>query len=320
MDVIDVRVSATSVKRQPRFRTRIYEVARNLRNDLRDFAETRVFGPTRARRTPFGFVLVGSRSIHHRAMQNGTFERTEVDLVCELLENAQVFVDVGANVGFYSCLARTRGAHVVAVEPQPLNLKYLYGNLLSNGWPDVEVFPVGVAKDPSVVTLYGASTTGASLIANWAGASKRVSQTIPVSTIDIILGSRFLGRNVLIKLDVEGAEYAALQGASMTLRSTPAPTWLVEVCLDEFHPLTPNPNYRATFELFWDNGYEAWTTNSPRRRIERADVYRWCQLGRSDSGVINYLFMRSPTKRTALSSEDANIAADKEARSRTPSA
>jgi FkbM family methyltransferase len=309
----------------PRLVARLYGTARNIRNDLRDLADVRFVQNARAKGTPYGFLLAGSRSTHHRAMQEGRFEAAEVDVLNELFVSADVFVDVGANIGFYSCLARARGAYVIAVEPQPMNLKFLYANLVLNGWPDVEVFPVGVAAQPALATLFGASTTGASLIPGWAGQGKHITQTVPLSTIDILLGSRFAGKRIVIKVDIEGAEYSALRGATTTLRSRPSPAWLVEICLNEFHPVHPNPDYLATFDLFWDQGYEAWTTGTPRRRLERADVKRWSELVRSESGlsksglsesrVINYLFLRSDAM-APRSSEDATTAASHEPTSR----
>ena len=67
--------------------------------------------------TPHGFRLVGNR-----AMQDGTFEAEETALVKQYLGNAEVFVDVGANIGFYTCLARSLGKHTIAVEPLAQNL------------------------------------------------------------------------------------------------------------------------------------------------------------------------------------------------------
>lgn len=77
----------------------------------------------------------------HAAMQSGQFEPEETAVVQQLLDDISDFVDVGANVGFYSCLARANGKQTVAIEPLTANLDYLYANLQANGWNDVEVIP-----------------------------------------------------------------------------------------------------------------------------------------------------------------------------------
>lgn len=258
---------------------------------FRDVSSALLSKPTKMKMTPLGFKLIGSTSIHHIAMQEGTFETEETALFKDLLQSADVFVDVGTNIGFYACLARLAGKHVIAVEPLSKNLDYLYANILANDWTDVEVFPVGLGKSPGLATLYGGSSTGASLIGSWAGSSKLFHRTIPLTTLDILLGTRLAGKSLLIKVDVEGAEYNALLGSVAVMRMQPKPTWVVEICLNEFHPDMMNPNYKDTFDLFWQNGYEAYTADHNNRLIQRADVERWVKDGICDSGTINYKFV-----------------------------
>ena len=246
---------------------------------------------TKTKETPYGFKLTGSRSIHHLDMQNGAFEPEETSLVKEYLQNADVFIDVGANIGFYTCIARSAEKYVVAIEPLHKNVKYIYANLVANNWRDVEVFPVGLSDRPGLATLYGASTGGVSLIGGWAGSPKIFSRTIPVSTLDILLGNRFEGKTLLIKIDVEGSEYPVLLGSANVMKMQPKPIWIIEICFDYFHPDGMNPDFQDVFDLFWKYGYEVYTATQERRLIRRADVERWARSGECDTGTINYLFV-----------------------------
>lgn len=108
------------------------------------------FQRQRAELTPYGFRLMGNR-----AMQTGAFEQEETALIEKMLVDVDVFVDVGANIGFYTCLARSKGAYTIAVEPLTQNMDYLYANLYANDWNDVEVYPVGLARKPGLANLYG---------------------------------------------------------------------------------------------------------------------------------------------------------------------
>lgn len=258
--------------------------------DIRDSYLSRSLAP---KATPYGFSLVGSTSIHHRAMQLGEFEPEETALFSQLFKETDVFVDVGANVGFYACLARSKGLHVVAVEPMAKNLAHLYQNLRANDWEDVEVFPVGLSDRSGIATLFGASSTGASLISTWAGSSPAFHRTIALSTLDILLGDRFSDQRLCIKIDVEGAEYSALLGAVNTIGMSPRPIWLIEICLSEYHPDGLNPWFAATFELFLGLGYEARTADSRDMLVTREDVSRWVREGRAQSGTINYIFRQA---------------------------
>jgi len=236
--------------------------------------------------TPFGFRMKG-----HGSMQRGDFERGETALVRQLLPDVSTFVDVGANVGFFSCLARQAERHVVAVEPSAQNLDLLLGNLAENGWTDVEVYPVALAREPGIATLYGEGT-GASMVRRWSGTSEVWRRLVPVSTLDVLLDNRFAGERLMIKIDVEGLEYAVLAGASNTLTRQPSPTWLLEVCLTEHHPGGRNPDFAAVFETFWRHGYEARTADTEHRLVGPEDVARWIAAGARDFGWINFLFTR----------------------------
>jgi len=226
------------------------------------------------------------------SIQRGEFEQDELQLFLEILAGSSVCVDVGAHIGLYSCLAAKRGKHAVAVEPLGSNLSLLYRNLVTNGFLDVEVYPVGLASKPGLRRLFGGGT-GASFVAGWAATPERWSRTVPVTTLDIILGDRFTGIQLIIKVDVEGFELEVLRGAQQTLGMAPKPRWLVEICLGEYHPTGRNREFEEVFEVFWRNGYVARTADPTRRPISREDVKRWLHMGFVDFGSQNYLFVPS---------------------------
>jgi FkbM family methyltransferase len=241
--------------------------------------------------TPLGFKLTAGAHRAYDAMRTGTFEPDETGLIKALLPMSDVFVDVGANLGYYTCIALQHEVHSIAIEPQPQNLRCLFQNLSANGWDDnVEVFPLVLADRPSVVTLFGASGPSASLVKDWAGYSSRFQQTMAASTLDIVLGERFGDSQLLIKIDVEGAEQQVLNGATSTIHRTIRPNWLVEICLDEFYPGSSNPHFRSAFEAFGNAGYVAWSATRAPSVVSLADVDRWISAGKSDSGTFNYIF------------------------------
>lgn len=238
--------------------------------------------------TPFGFKFSG-----YESMQDGNFESTEVHLIQQHLKSADILIDVGANFGYYTCLGCAMKVKVVAFEPLPENLDYLFANLKANSWEnDVEVFPLGLADKSGLADFFGAST-GASLLSGWAGVSDCFKRTIALSTLDTILQSRFNNKKVVIKIDVEGAEFKVLCGASRLLTQDPKPVWLVEITLDEHRSKgQPNPDFLKTFELFWENGYEAFEVSTQRRLLSRSQIedYFYSRT-RPDWEIGNYLFI-----------------------------
>jgi FkbM family methyltransferase len=267
---------------------RVYQWKKHI---LSDWLNTYIFTRSREFNTPFGFKMIARNYIANRMMMNGIFETEEVELVKTNLSHADIFIDVGANIGFYTCIARSLGKYVVAIEPQYHNLECLYANLVNNNWYDTEVFPFGLSDKPGLITLYGASGPSASIVSGWAGYSSRFKKIIPVNTIDALLGNRFNGKHLFIKIDVEGAEYHVLCGGIKTLCTSPRPTWLIEICLNEFHPGEVNPNYEATFDLFWRHGYEARMANKECSLVTPSDIEKWVAGNCSANANLNYLFI-----------------------------
>lgn len=256
-----------------------------------DWLNTYIFKKNVQYDTPFGFKMITRNYIANRMMMKATFETDEIELIKENLSNAEVFVDVGANIGLYTCIARALGKYVIAIEPQPQNLSCLYANLKINNWQDTEVFPLGLSSKPGMLILYGASGPSASLISGWAGYSSRYQRVIPVNTLDTLLSERFSGKKLFIKIDVEGAEYNVLGGALKTLSISPKPNWFVEICLNEFHPGGINHNYEATFDLFWRHGYEARIANKEAALVTAKDIKSWGTNKRPGMRNFNYLFI-----------------------------
>src|ERR1035441_8909471 len=108
--------------------------------------------------TPFEFKLAGNKS-----MASGIVEKKEIDLFLKHLQGVSTCIDIGANIGLYTCLAARHGKHVVAVEPMPSNLKFLYRNLVRNDFADVEVFPLALSSSGGILRIFG-NGTAASLL------------------------------------------------------------------------------------------------------------------------------------------------------------
>jgi FkbM family methyltransferase len=261
---------------------------------LTDWWGTKIWTKTTEVVTPLGFKLISGLHPAYELMRIGKFEVEETAIIAKLLPKVDIFVDIGANLGYYTCLALQTEKPVIAFEPQQQNLQCLFQNLTTNGWEDkVEVFPLALSDRPGLLTLYGASGPSASLIKNWAGYSSRFKKIVPVSTLDNILAGRFSGKRFFIKMDVEGAEYHVLRGALATLQRAPKPIWLLEICLEEFHPEGENPDFQKIFQLFWENGYLAFAATESQKQVTPEDVTKWVEKNHAESGTYNYVFVES---------------------------
>lgn len=201
-------------------------------------------------KTSYGFTLAGDPTT-----LSAEWEIEERRAFLDSLKDHDLVVDIGANVGFYSCLAATHGKPVIAIEPAPRYLRYLMRNLWDNGLLEVEVFPLGLDARSGLRMLYGYGGI-ASFVTGW-GQSKH-GEIVPVTTLDTILAGRFDGQKILIKADVEGFELNVLRGAANTLARNPRPTWLMEVLsTDQMIPGGRNLQFDDTFKIFRENQYQS---------------------------------------------------------------
>lgn len=133
--------------------------------------------------------------------------------------------------------------------------------------------------------------TGASLIKGWASIPESYVTQVPVLTLDRILGNTLESQRALILVDVEGAEYMLLQGSTATLGNQPRPIWIVEISATEHQPAGTiiNPYFSATFDMFFDHGYRAFTVDESSQPISR-DLVNQVQTGKKQLTGHNFLF------------------------------
>jgi FkbM family methyltransferase len=140
------------------------------------------------------------------------------------LRPGDIFVDVGANSGWYTLLAALRvggRGQVVAVEPSTELVGRLRWQVERNGLDNVRVVQEAVSDHVGTVAveLGPAEHTGLTraLREAWPGADAVACRPLP----DMLTAEEWR-RVRLVKIDVEGAEFAAVRGLSAALPSLPA--------------------------------------------------------------------------------------------------
>jgi hypothetical protein len=91
--------------------------------------------------------------------KSGVWEQRTTDYIKANLKKGQTFVDVGANVGYYSILASKLGAKVLAFEPSKDNRELLEHNIKDNDC-DVQVFSQALSNENGSAILYTDTTPG----------------------------------------------------------------------------------------------------------------------------------------------------------------
>jgi FkbM family methyltransferase len=190
-------------------------IVRRLKRETR---QGRLDNGIRLMETPFGNYWIPERdtaTFFTELSEQGT---NIYDYAGRGVQPGDVVLDCGANVGVYTRHALERGAKlVVAIEPAPESLECLRRTFQKEtGAGRVIIYPKGVwDKDDELEMSISAAfaSTAASVALDRGGRGVKV----PLTTIDKLVEELKLERVDFIKMDIEGAERQALQGALQTV-------------------------------------------------------------------------------------------------------
>jgi FkbM family methyltransferase len=151
----------------------------------------------------------------------GTNELPVQLALADALRPGDAFLDVGANVGFFSFLAaRLVGVSgsVHALEPVPVNAERIRAGARRNRLSQVEVHEVAAASSSGTATLLLAEHPGGAVIAS-AGAPPDPAGELRVTTVtvDALVAGGVVPSPHVVKIDVEGAELDVLEGMTSVL-------------------------------------------------------------------------------------------------------
>ena len=191
----------------------------------------------------------------------GDGETREHKFFRELDLTGKIVFDVGAFEGLVALFFAQHARQVVCYEPNARNYDRLKENLQLNHIGNVTVRQFGVGSMPGSSDMVwdpsraGSSTIGSTSMASTIAARKSAHhERIEITTLDIEVFENGLPLPEFIKIDIEGYELPALQGARRLLQ-TAHPTLYVEM-----HGETMNEkrrNAKAVLEFLAECGYRS---------------------------------------------------------------
>ena len=154
---------------------------------------------------------------------HGSHEPDTTKFVSKYLKENIVCVDVGANIGYYSTLYSKivgRNGKVLAIEPSPVNFGYLKENLELQNFDNYLVFNCASGdKECSVRFLMDKRANKCMIVQDENESSNNTDIiSVPVRKIDDIIDESKVERVDFLKMDVEGYEWFAIQGALKTIQ------------------------------------------------------------------------------------------------------
>lgn len=223
------------------------------------------------------------REIHLRV-----FEPQETELVDELSRKGGTCLDVGANVGFYTCLMGLRvgrGGSVHAFEPEPRNVERIRTNVALNDLEETVRIHEHAVSDRAGRSVFHRHDE---VHSGWGSLERhprhREELQVEAVTLDGFLGEEEIDEVDLLKIDVEGSELRVLRGARSALRHRKIRHILVEWNGYWSQRLRTDPS--EFLGILTDSGY----------RPVRLNLDRLDEIVRDPGGVgsaVNLLFRRT---------------------------
>ena len=200
--------------------------------------------------------------IQHRIYFFGTWEPEISHYLVSALTAGDCFIDVGANIGYFSLLAASivgKSGTVCGIEASPTNFAALSRNVERSGFANITLHNKAASDAPGLVRIFlgpaqnrGATTTVSSVAVR---KGQHVEAEVPADTLAAIVGETQLFSARLIKIDIEGAEYSLISGIAHLLpRFSAATEWLIEISPEAMSE--QGQSAEALLGMFRSAGYE----------------------------------------------------------------
>jgi FkbM family methyltransferase len=150
--------------------------------------------------------------------RTGNYEPSVTNVIRKNLRVGDLFVDVGANIGYFTLLAASvvgSQGQVLAFEPFSTNVKFLYLSKCLNDFDQITIYPFALA-DRENLCFYGNVGSNGQISAA-SHDPRRVFESTLVYSVRLDSLLEEILRLDMIKVDVEGAENLVLSGAQRTL-------------------------------------------------------------------------------------------------------
>jgi FkbM family methyltransferase len=174
------------------------------------------------------YAMSNDYSIGGHIIRSKSFESHVAKAIKRNLKAGDVFLDLGANIGFFTLLAASivqESGKVISVEPNIQNVQLLYASILENQFNNIKVFPFAASNCSQILNLTSFGSNG---LVRRPEVFQPNSQFIQSVIIDDLLENET--KISLVKIDIEGYEPLALRGMDKTIRK------FYPVIISEFNP------------------------------------------------------------------------------------
>jgi FkbM family methyltransferase len=189
---------------------------------------------------PIDDYIIGRHIAQHKA-----YEPHVTSILRKHLSPGMVFVDVGANLGYFSLLAASlvkQTGKIYAFEPGQNNYNYLLLNTKLNSFENIDVYPFAAAEKKSCFEYLASGSNGAISETDYTIEALKDKILVRSVVIDEVLSD--VEQIHVIKTDTEGAEFRVLSGAARVIKRCRP------IIFSEFSPPMLQSQSKVTGESF----------------------------------------------------------------------
>lgn len=217
-------------------------------------------------KTNSGFTLeVDARDIVGKHIYYfGVWEPRLTDWLSDRLRPGDLFIDVGANVGYYTMLASRlvgKSGQVVSVEAMPEIFRRLQRNIEMNHAGNIRSVNVAAWSRVETLTVFsqvGHASGTTTVMSEWADAWSLTKEVkIQARPLEDILSRQEIESVRIIKIDVEGAEWAVVSEMKSWLPLTSAKLEIV-IEVSKRMLASQNKSFADVVNLFRNYGFNCY--------------------------------------------------------------
>jgi FkbM family methyltransferase len=167
----------------------------------------------------------------------GEYEPDITEIIGNIVREADICLDIGANIGWYATLLQKlvgKNGKVFAFEPVPPTFSLLKRNVeLNKNFENISLNNIALGETEKTVEIY--------LFDNLPDGHASLSKgeknefqafSVPMITLDSFIEENKIGEINFIKADIEGAELTMLKGAGKIFEQTRPPMLEIEMALE----------------------------------------------------------------------------------------
>ncbi len=162
------------------------------------------------------YAMKSDAEVGRRIIESKTYEPHVTNILAEILSSGDVFLDLGANIGYFSLLAASivqATGKVISFEPNIQNLQLLYASILENRLENIIVYPFAASDSTRIMKLTSFGSNG---FLETPQSSSTNAQFLQSVIVDEWLQNE--ERFDVVKMDIEGYEPLALRGMDRIVR------------------------------------------------------------------------------------------------------